>query len=472
MNKYRLLSILFFICCKFATAQKIQYSKSVLKTPGGGDMRLIADVGGFHHLIHFSTIKKPVIHVFDDQLQLQATKELNIKSAENSNIRLLKVKDYYVLYVHTQRPLHHQLLKIYGNGAVSDISYLLTNPADSLWNKSKATYQLFNVNNNLFLVSHSYFQNLKRIQSTIVKLETERKAEVVNKFSFPINMRADHLREVTLIDDQLFVLKLSQDEAGSSLLTLLKINCSSGSILSKQFESGKYLYASPTIRYNGKDSSIFVYSMLQTPPGYKGVRPGAFMVRLNHSLNEITPITIVPDIFKDNAASSFIVEKNKTTGWLHFSPWQNTRRTRVVNNNSSEFNSSSPNLNFPYSYDVSYNSMPTAVRMTLLNNKLEKEKDSVVKNNGNYYKIHPGPHAQFVMNNKSYLLLVQELVAKKKGLLLVYPGEDGYFNTAPVRVYYQFNFILPLLQTVGDNYFIVPFINKTEMGLMKVSLDN
>lgn len=472
MTKYRLLTILFFMCCKIATAQNIQYSKSVVKTPGGGDMRLIADVNGFHHLIHFSNIKKPVIHVFNDQLQLQATKELNVKLGENPNIRLLKVNDYYVLYVHTQKPLHHQLLKIYGNGAVSDISYLLTDPADSLWNKSKATFQLFNVKNNLFLVSHSYFHNLKRIQSTIVKLETERKAEVVNKLRFPINMRTDHLREVTLIDNQLFVLKLSQDEAGSSLLTLLKINCSSGNILSKQFESGKYLYSSPTIRYNSKDSSTFIYSMLQTPPGYRGVRPGAFMVRLNHSLDEIAPVSIVPDIFKDNTASSFIVEKNRNTGWLHFSPWQSFRKTGMIVNKD-VYSSIERNFMYTQSYDYSYyTSVPTAVRMTLLNNKLEKEKDSIVKNNGNFYKIHPGPHAQFVMNYRPYLLLVQELVAKKKGLLLVYPGEDGYFNTAPVRVYNQFNFILPLLQTVEDKYFIVPFTNKTEMGLMKVSLDN
>lgn len=60
---------------------------------------------------------------------------------------------------------------------------------------------------------------------------------------------------------------------------------------------------------------------------------------------------------------------------------------------------------------------------------------------------------------------------KKKGLLLVYPNENGYFNTVPIRVYDQFNFLLSLLQSV-DNYFIVPFTNKNEMGLMKVSLNN
>jgi hypothetical protein len=467
-----LLVVLLFLCCKFTTAQKIQYSKSVLKTPGGGDMRLIADVNGFHHLIHFTNFKKPVIYIFNDQLQLQATKELNIRLAENSNMRLLKVNDYYILYVHTQRPLKHQLLKIYGNGAISDVSYLVNDPADSSWNKSKATFQLFNIDNSFFLVSHTYYNDIKKIKSTIVKLEPERKAEIVRKVMFPFNIRTDQLREATLSNNNLLIVTTSQDEAGTSILTLLKINRTSGDMLSKQFESGKYLYSSPTIRCNSADSSTFIYSLLHTPPGFRGARPGAFMVRLDHSLNEIAPISIVPDVFKDNTASSFIVESNKTTGWLHFSPASTNRRTGV-SVSKDVYSSLDPNFQHTQSYDYSYyTSAPTAVRMTLLNNKLEKEKDSLVKNNGSYYKIHPAPYAQFVMNNTSYLLLVQELVAKKRGLLLVYPDKNGYFNTVPVRVYNQFNFLLSLLQSVGDNYFIVPFTNKTEMGLMKVSLNN
>lgn len=472
MKKYLLLFTLLFLCCKIVSAQKIQYSKSVLKTHGSGDLQLIADVNGFHHLIYFSNVKKPVIHIFNDQLQLQATRELNIKLAKNSNLRLLKMKEYYVLYVHTQRPFQHQLLKIYGNGAISDISDLVNNPADSSWNKSKATFQLFNIENNFLLVSHTYYSNIKKIKSTIVKLEPERKAEVVTKLMFPYNLHTDQLREVTLSNNNLLIVKTSQDEAGTSILTLLKINCASGNILSKQFESGKYLYTSPTIRYNSTDSSIFIYSLLQTPPGYRGVRPGAFMARLNHSLNEVVPISIVPDIFKDNTASSFMVENNKTTGWVHFSPAPTNRRTGV-SVSKDVYSNIDPDFMYTQSYDYSYyTSAPTAVRMTLLNNKLEKEKDSLVKNNGSYYKIHPAPYAQFVMNNTSYLLLVQELAAKKRGLLLVFPNENGYFNTVPIRVYNQFNFMLSILQTGGDNYFIVPFTNKTEMGLMKVTLNN
>ncbi len=471
MNYYRLLTIFIVFCCKISTAQKIQYSKSVLKTPVGGDIRLVADVNGFHHLIHFSSAKKPVIHIFTDHLQLQATKELNIRLTENSNIRLLKVNDYYVLYAHTEQPLQHQLLKIHGNGTMIDISYLLSDPADSSWNKSKATFQLFTVDNNFFLVSHSYYNNIKRIKSTIVKMDVERKAEVVSKLLFPFNTDTDYLREVTLSNNNLFILKTSQDEAGESILTLLKINRASGDILSKQFESGKYLHSSPTVRYNIADSSVFIYSLLQTPSGYRGARPGAFMVRLNDSLNEIAPISIVPDIFKDNTASSFIVEKNKTTGWLHFSPAPTDRKTGITVTKDI-FSSIDPNFISTQTYNYSYyTSAPTAVRMTLLNNKLEREKENLVKNNRRYYNLHPWSHAQFVLQNKAYLLMIHELTAKRKGLILMYPTEQGEIGSLPVRVHHQFNFILQLVQTAND-YFIVPFTNKKEIGLMKVTLNN
>ena len=404
-------------------------------------------------------------------MQLQATKELNIRLTENSNIRLLKVNDYYVLYAHTEQPLQHQLFKIQGNGSMIDISYLLNTPADSSWNKSKATFQLFTIDNNFFLVSHSYYNSIKRIKSTIVKLDIERKAEVISKLLFPFNADTDYLREVTLSNSNLFIVKTSQEEAGTSILTLLKINSASGEILSKQFESGKYPYTSPGIRYNSQDSSIFIYSLLQTPPGYRGASPGAFMVRLNDSLNEIAPISIVPDIFKDNTASSFIVEKNKPTGWLHFSPAPTDRKTGI-SVTKDIFSDLDPNFIYTQTYNYSYyTSAPTAVRMTLLNNKLEKEKDSLVKNNGRYYNLHPWSHAQFVLQKKAYLLMVHELTAKRKGLILMYPSEQGEIGSLPVRVHHQFNFMLQLVQT-ADDYFIVPFTNKTEMGLMKVTLNN
>ncbi|MEJ8819366.1 hypothetical protein [Lacibacter sp. H407] len=478
MNYYRLLTILLFFFCAVCSAQKIQYSKSLLKTPGTGNIQLVANVQGFHHLIYFSYTKKPVIHVFNNQLQLHSSNELNINLPENCDIRLLQLSDYYILYAHSEQPTRHQFIKINGDGTSSDISKLINNPTDSLWNKSKATFQLFNRNNNIYLVSHSYHPQIKRIKSVVVKLDTEGPAQLTSQLIFPFDIGTDELKQVTLNDDHLLILKNTKDEDETNTLTLLKIDLASGTIISKEFESGKHVYSSPTLRYSRTDSSIFVYSMLHSPAGYKRSRPVIFMARLNHLLNEIAPLRTITNPFKDNAVSSFYVEKNKTTGWLSFSAFQGTgaarmnlynQRTDMGGPGNSSSNVWNPD-NFYYpSTQLNY---PTAVRMVLLNNRLERVKDSLVKNEGRYYKIHPWTHAQFVLQSTSYLLLVHELAAKRKGLVLVYPNKDGQIETLPVRVYNQFHFMLPLLQTADDNYFIVPFTDKKEIGLMKVTFNN
>ena len=478
MKKYRLLSVLLFLCCTLASAQKIQYSKSVFRTPGAGTLQLLANINGFHHLIYFSNIKKPVVYIFNNQLQLQSTKELNIRITENCDIRLLKLKDYYVLYAHTLKPSRHQLLKINRDGVSSDISALLNKPADSLWNRSTATYQLFNNEDSMFLVSHTYLHPVKKIRTTVVKLNPESGAAISAQVLFPFNASYDELKEVTLQKKQLLILKNSKDEDLKNTLTVMKADLLRGTQLSKQFESGKYVYYNPALRYNISDSTIFIYSMLTTPAGYRGVRPGLFMVRLSSTLNELSPVQTIPNIFRYNAITTFIVEKANTYGWMSFSYSQKnfgtststlmpTRVTRPP-----EFYPIEASIENYYYYNNDYGTAPTAVLMILLNNRLEKAKDSVVKNNGNYYKIHPSPHAQFILKNTACLLVVEELAAKKKGLLLVSPGDKGNFNTLPIRVYDRFDFMLTLLQTDDDNSFIVPFTNKKEIGLMKVTLSN
>lgn len=477
MKKYQLLSILLFWCCITVSAQKIQYSKGSVKIPGTGYVRLIADVNGFHHLIHFPVNKKPSVSVFNEQLQLHTTIELNIKLPENCDVRLLKIKNYYILYAHLQNTSKHQLIKINGNGTSSDISSIVNNPADSLWNRSTGTFQLFNNNDSLFIISHSYHNQVKKIKTTIVKFNPELNLFAVSQMLFPFDLDFEELKEATVYKNNLLILKTSKDEDAKNTLTLFKLDLRTGKLLSKQFESGEYLYYSPSVRYNTTDSSIFVYSMLTAPFGYRGARAGMFMVRLNSSLNEITPIRIIQNIFRDNTVSTFIVEKTKTSGWISFSNIQKNNGLKMNPNSRktdfSDFNNMEADFRYSYSYDNYTNqNSPTAVRMTLLNNRLEKAKDSLVKNNGSYYKIHPSPYAQFILHNTPYLLLVQELAPKRKGLLLVYPNENGYFETVSIRAYNRFNFLLPLLQPVDDNYFIVPFTDKKDMGLMKVTLNN
>jgi hypothetical protein len=114
---------------------------------------------------------------------------------------------------------------------------------------------------------------------------------------------------------------------------------------------------------------------------------------------------------------------------------------------------------------------PTAVLMTVLNNQLEKTTDSITENKGRYYKLQPSPYANFIYKGTPYLLLVQGHSKKAKGLVLISPNNNNELETVSLRVYDKYNFALPLLQT-AENYFIVPFTDGKDMGLMKITLNN
>lgn len=475
MNKYRLLLLFGIFCFSITAAQKIQYGKGSFKDPGGGTLKLLTNINGYHHLIYFGYAKKPVVYIFNSQLHLESKKELNIPIAEKCDVRLLQLKDYYVLYTHTDRPSVHRLMKINRDGVATDISYLLNKPVDSMWNRSKATFQLFNHNDSLYLIAHSYLEQIKKIKTTIVKPKAEPGISAFTQLLFPFDFDYDQLNEVTLLKKQLLIIKTSKDEDGKNILSIIKTDLATGNQLMKQFESGKYVYHNPTLRYNTTDSSIFVYSLLRTPFGYRGARPELFMAKLSNSLNELSPVKTLPNIFHDNAASAFLVEKTHSLGWMCFSYDLKSfsRGTRLPANDFSPYIDETRRFSDNYFNPLVYEeNQPTAVSMTLLNANLEKKKDSIVKNNGSYFRIHPAPYMQFVVQNTAYLLLTEELAAKKKGLLLISPGETGDFTMQSLRVYDKFDFLLTLLQPAGDNAFIIPFSNKNEIGLMKLYFTN
>lgn len=490
MKKHWLFPVFMVLCCTIVSAQKFQYSKTPVKLPSSGDIRLVADVGGFHHLIHFSQNSKPAIYVYNSQLHLLETLELNFILTEKCAIRLLQLKDYYILYTHTQKPNNHQFLKITGDGAVTNISYIVNNPADSLWNRSVATFQMFDVDNNLVLTSLTYLKEIKKIRTAIIRPKSDSGASVVNYLLFPFSAENEVLKEVTFRNNYLHVLKTSKDEEGNNTLTVFKLDTKNSKLFFRHFDSGKYIYLNPAIRFNSIDSNILVYAMLSKPSGYKGSAPGMFVASLDSVLTEINPAKSIPEIFRGNTASTFLVEKTKTAGWLTFTniPAKSdyivqiesfsTSPTYVqLTNDYSNYYPLLTNTNRYVYYDNSSTSNSThhslsAIRLTILNSMFEKAKDSLVKNKGSYNQLHSSPHAQFLLKNTPYLLLVQELAANKKGLIMLYPNEKDKLESVSLNVYHPYNYLLPLTQPVGDKYFIIPYSDKKEIGLLKVTLNN
>lgn len=483
MKRYRLLTFMFLLCCHIAAAQKLQYSKSVIKVPGKGEFQLLANVDGFHHLLYLTDANKPVLYIFNNELQLHSRTELGIRFPEKCDIRILQLNDRYILYLHTFQPNYHKFISINKEGISQDLSYLVNNPVDSSWNKSKATFQLFNNNNQVLLIAHTYIEQLKKIRSTIVHFSADNKKSI-KQILFPFDLYNDGLKEVSLQKNHLFILKTSTEEGEKNILSFYKIDVNTGLFYQKQFESGKYVYAAPKFRHDETDSSFFIYSILNTPLGYRSTKSGMLMAKLNSKLNELTPVQTFTNLFSNNAAAVFMVEKTTTNGWVScFYTQTSTNSIRNSADKSSvlpgfippgtEFIPYVPEVGInAFNYNYSNNSNPTAILITLLNNKLERTQDSLVKNEGNYYKIHPSPFANFTMHNKPYLLLIEEIVARKKGLVLVSPGEKVNFETTPLRVQSSYNFLLQYLQVVKDDYILVPYTNKKEMGLLKVTFTN
>ena len=106
-----------------------------------------------------------------------------------------------------------------------------------------------------------------------------------------------------------------------------------------------------------------------------------------------------------------------------------------------------------------------------MNEKLKILQDSLVTNDGNVFDVIPRPFGKFTMKGKAYLVLVQNFSGRKRNLLIVSSGANGSFSTEDVPVYDRYQYLLSQLQAVEDKYFILPYIYKNEIGLVKVTMD-
>lgn len=481
MKKYAFLAFVLLTICSIASAQKIQYSKGIVKVTGKGFVRLLAGVNGYHHLIRFLPDSKPQIFLFNKELILESTIELNTPIYENTEVKIIQFESEYWFYTHTIKTSIHQLFKVNGKGIITDHSDLLKNPADSIWNKTTSALNLTKIGTGLFIITNNYLDHLKKAKLSFIKIEPEKKSIIQNQAYIPFDLENEYLQDIVLVNNKIFVLKTGKDSKGSNLLHVLKSDITNNQSYTNQFESGKYLFIKPSFRFGKTDSSVFIYAMLVAPYGLNGDNPGLFMARLNDSLNEVVPVKILKDVLPETSLSSFIVEKENSAGWMCFSQPQ-----REYSNYSSGYFTSPTSLSTPftsaYANTLPYNfNLPSPIAglsnakeisFTILNNRLDKVSDSLIKNNKKSMKIDPLVYASFVLNEQPYLILKQNLTKKSKALMLVTPDETNALKIKPIRSFDRYEYLLSLMQTVTENSFIIPFTANKEMGLMKVTLND
>lgn len=462
----------FVFCCSGAMGQKIQYSRqTVVPAARTEKFELVTNVAGNHHLVSFAPDRFPEIHVFDGQLRLVNTKALPYGIKENCHIQLLAFQSFYYLYFHVPGATRHELWKIDADGDAVSVSGPFQQYVDTVLNGSSVACQLLKHNNQLVAITHAYFDNLKKVRSTVTRFDAQLAPQKISRVLFPYDAQINVLHQVALVANDLLVLKTGRDEEGGRTLEILKVDIDSSFYASNAFRAAAHYYASPFFQYNAADSTLLIYSML-TRPGQQYV----FFSQLNAQLQETRPLTILKNQFRQNTIASFMWYNGKRPRWLSFTR-SVARLTQVNRTTISPQNYSTPSFANPANRDGVYGrswspaSGPqnTSVRFTLLNEACQVEKDSVVENKKSFDFIEPYSFAELPLHGKSCLLLVQNFSARHRGLLLMYVDAEGQLRNQDIPVMSKYTYHLSLAKAVEGDAVIVPYTHKKELGLVKIA---
>ena len=477
MNKVASFVLFSFFFALAAWGQKIQYSRQLVPTMSVDAMQLVTNIGGNHHLVCLTVNKKPKVYIFNKLLQLTDERELELKLKENCDVRVLPVGGAYYLYIHYPESAVRNLFRIEGEGNITDVSPAIARLMDSAKVRKESAVQLVVYRNRLVFLSHTYYTDAKQIETKIAEVNSSLELQKLSFALFPFDMTKEIFQQTLLIDDGMLLLKTVKNDETGNALQIMKYEMATGDVIMNAFFSPSHLYINPNLQYNSKDSSILVHSLLREPPGSVRQQRSVFVSRLNDSLQQITPISLLTTQFKNNTATNFVFLNGVQQGWLNFANagirvFTNMYRSRQPtigfpdDYNRSYWRANDPFLNYPINFN-----QPTAVRFTVLNEMSGKTKDTVVANSGSFYEVQPRPFAQFVFNKEAYLLLIQNFSHKKKGLLMMHAADNGELETTPLSVYDRYDYNIALAQQ-GTDYFILPYTHKNETGLVKVTLTN
>ncbi len=474
MKKF-VFSLFFLFALTHGFAQKIQYSRQTFRTPLADAMQVVTDVGGRHHLLYFTAGKKPQLFVFDGMLQSFIKTEIDVRLKEGCDLHTVPFTTWYLLYLHVPGTGLHQLFKVQSDGEAEEVSYLLSNPADTAWNRSTATFQLFNQSNRLVLVAHTYYDAVKKISSRVVRFDSSLAMPQVSAVSFPYDKALEDLQQVSLAGNALLVLKTVKDEDKGNSLDVLKMGLSTGGMVSNSFNSGSHQYVNPVLYFNAVDSSVLLHSLVREPLNAGRFQRTVFIANLTQELCEKTPNALLKSLIPANTAASYLLVKGSNPRWLamvnsfrvqRLGVRYSTPLTSAVNSPTAVAIGTSQE--YRYGAGIEYN-IPTAIRFTVFNDQFKKIKDSVVANSGTFYDVQPRPYGQFVIDKKACLLLIENFSIRQHGLVLFSGDANGGLSAVSIPVYDRNDYIIEQVQAV-KNSFILPYTHKNETGLLKITL--
>ena len=481
------------MCLKTYT-QKIQYSRQNILMPFTDATEFIADISGRHHFLSFVLNEKSFIHVFDERLQLIAKKELPFKFNKGINYRVIPFKEFYFLQV-ALPGAPRSLWRINAQGDAVDLTGKFKELIDTAFKRNPTNVQLINKEDRVFIMANTYFRELNKIVATVVQLDKNLDILSNRGIVFPFK-RSDKLKQVSLLGDDVYILKSSRDTSGY-LLQLLKVNLNTGKSLVNFFNSSfDYSYAS--FQHTGADSGIVIYSLIQNV---------VFLTRLDNALKEKVPFTLLKTQFQNKVTTNNIFLPGEAQQSITVSYGNMFKNANLDNasadkqmheraiaamaaeasklmrsnetpdqyalriDNTSASATSSYNNRFDSRTSASASHRDEAgVRFSVLDHDLTIVKDSIMINRKKENAIDFGSCANVVMSNKNYMIYKQSFPGKRQGLLAIYRNEENKISTKDIRVFDKYEYQLQDFKSVDKEYIIMPYRHKREIGLVKITM--
>lgn len=468
MKKKLPFVIVFFSASLCSWCQKIQYSKDVFPIGYAYQTQLVANVAGYHHLLLLNTEKKPLIYIFDNTLRFFQKVELAYQFSRSAKVKILPFQNFYYLYIHADNSNRHDLWRINGDGKTYSLSQKFQSFVDSAFGKKNVMLQLFNEGNSLYVIAHTYFDKTKSVESAIAKFDQDFDLLSFNKVDWPFDLAREALQQILLRDNNLYILKKANNEVHNGFLQVVKINCASGEFITTSFESFSKRFSFAAINLTGTDSSLLVYGVIDETPDRIWMTREFFFAELDGNLRQRIPLRLLKTPFAKKSGTNFFFVEGKQQKWINMHTFSQPF-TEFISTDTT--NADGKGLNYhdylSYLYDYNYR---IGTQFSVLDDSLKLKTDTLVK--GKFSSaLQSYPTAEVKLNNKNYLALLQVFDNKRRTLLLVGTDEKANFQTINVPVYESYEYDLSELQVVDGTYFIMPYIDKAQIGLLKVAIE-
>lgn len=474
---------LILICCiNMAAAQKVQYSRENVFINNPNHLQLATNIGGKHHLLILNDNENPDIFIFNSELELQQKVRLDFKFPERSVVSIIPFGNFYYLYIRPVLSQKHLLWKIDSNGNFVDYTDLFRKLLVSQSPNIKLGFQLISYQDHLWMVYHTDLENNEK--NTVVMAQTDSLLNVLftNRVIYDFKRDEEKLQKEVLIFGK-YLLALKSGRSGISL-ELVKIDLATGLAITNTFSSSGYFYSQSAISINSKDSSITVSALLTEPRSTRDPKQFVFVSRLNKSLFEEVPFTILKSQFKKNAGTGFLIVDSQSQ-WMRFRIRGEQRNNAAVSNNISLYQDlTMADNNANVINDVNRMLQKTelsiepaepwnafqGIRFSLLDKGLNIVNDSLVPNTKDSYTIKADQFIRFAVNSKEYMLLGQQFVKKSSGLLMVYANDTKQLMYTDLKVNDRNDYLLSKSQVIAQEGIIIPYTHKLEAGLIKITI--